>query len=79
MIAKSQLCSTFTESFIDAQRRTPFEKLVLTAIDHLFVLNIVSLACYPQRNSFTPMSSSTPPFAGIRFFDSFDEMHLKTH
>ena len=74
MVANNQRSSVFTRGFIAAQSKSPLEKLVLSAIDHALVLNIVSIACSPIRHPFTPISSDLAPFGDIRFFDSFDEM-----
>ena len=77
-VAANQLSSVFTRAFVAAQNRSLFEKLVLTLLDHLFVLNLVSIARSPRRHSFSPVSSKCAPFGGIQFFDSFDDMHLNT-
>ena len=78
IIASNQLSSFFTRAFIAAQSKTTFEKLCITFFDHLFVFNFPSFLCSPIRNPFTPMKSVQPPFADIKFFDSFDDMHLVT-
>ena len=76
MVSQTQLSSVFTKAFVAAQSRRDFEKLVLTALDHLFVLNVVSIA---SGSTFTPLSSKwCAPIRGLQFFDSFDEMHLRT-
>ena len=79
MVARNQFSSFFTRAFVAAQSKSLVEKLVLSAIDHAFVLNIVSLSCYggaPFTSS--PISTANPPFGGIQFYDSFDDMHLTT-
>ena len=78
MIASNQLSSFFTRAFIAAQSKTTFEKLCITFFDHLFVFNFPSFLRSPILNPFTPMKSVQPPFADIKFFDSFDDMHLVT-
>ena len=78
MIANNQQSSFFTRVFVAAQSKTTFEKLCITFFDHLFVFNFPSLLCSPFLHPFTPMKSGEPPFAGIKFFDSFDDMHLVT-
>ena len=77
-IANNQLSSLFTRSFITAQRRTTFEKFCISFFDHIFVLNFPSMLCSSLRRRFTPLKSHQPPFAGIKFIDSFDDMHLRT-
>ena len=77
-VAQSQLCSIFTKSFVAAQNRGLTERFLLTAFDHLLVLNVVSIAASPVGDVFTPLSSAHAAFGGIQFFDSFDDMHLKT-
>ena len=77
-VSSNQLSSVFTRAFVAAQSRLDFEKFVLTLLDHLFVLNLVSIASSPRGHQFSPMHSKAAPFAGIKFFDSFDEMHLNT-
>ena len=78
MVAPNQLSSVFTRAFVAAQNRSNFEKFALTLLDHMFVLNLVSIARSPARHQFSPVSSKCPPFGGIQFFNSFDEMHLNT-
>ena len=78
MVAYNQLSSVFTRAFVSAQTRSYTEKLILSAIDHMFVLNLVSIWCYSKCRAGTPVSSLNGPFAGIKFFDSFDDMYLKT-
>ena len=76
-IAENQLSSVFTKAFVAAQNRSTFEKCILSLLDHIFVINVVSMAC-SRREHFTPISSQCAPFAGIIFFDSFDDMYLQT-
>ena len=78
LIARNQLSSLFTRSFIAAQSKTTFEKLCISFFDHIFVFNFPSLLCSSLRRPFTPLRSHQPPFAGVKFFDSFDDMHLQT-
>ena len=78
MIASNQLSSFFTRAFVAAQSKTTFEKLCITFFDHLFVFNFPSFLCSPIIHRFTPMKSVQPPFADVKFFDSFDDMHLVT-
>jgi hypothetical protein len=78
MVADSQLGSVFTKAFVAAQSKSVFEKFILTVIDHFLVLNVVSIASSPVRRRFTPLSSEYAPFGDFKFFDSFDEMHLKS-
>ena len=78
MVAENQYSSVFTRAFVAAQNRTSLEKLLLTLFDHAFVLNFVSMYCSPKDHLFTPMTSQYAPFADIKFFDSFDDMYLKT-
>ena len=78
LVAKNQLSSMFTRSFVAAQSKSSFEKFILTCLDHLFVLNWVSLARSPSCHWFSPVRSKSPPFGGFQFFDSFDDMHLST-
>ena len=77
-IAENQLSSVFTRAFVAAQSRSTFEKFILSLLDHLFVLNIVSVTCSSHELAFTPISSKCAPFAGFKFFDSFDDMYLQT-
>ena len=77
-VATNQLSSVFTRTFVTAQRRSNFEKFVLTFLDHLFVLNLVSIARSLSGCQFSPVSSKCRPFGGIQFFDSFDDMYLNT-
>ena len=77
-VTENQLGSVFTTAFVAAQYRSTFEKFVLSLVDHIFVVNVVSMGCSRGRDSFTPMSSKCGPFAGIKFFDSFDDMYLQT-
>lgn len=75
-ISANQMSSFFTKKFVTAQNTTNFEKCVLTFFDHLFVLNVVSMANTSRGQS--PKCSKCPPFAGFKFFNSFDEMYLNT-
>ena len=77
-VADDQLSSIFTTKFVDAQKRSPYAKMLLTVLDHLPVINAVSIANSPILHPFTPISSDCTPFDGFTFFDSFDDMHLKT-
>ena len=77
-IAENQLSSVFTRAFVAAQNRSTFEKFILSLLDHLFVLNIISITCSSHELTFTPISSKCAPFAGIKFFNSFDDMYLQT-
>ena len=77
-VAGNQLCSVFTRAFVAAQNKSSLEKYFLSALDHAFVLNFVSLAYAPIQHPFTPISSDLAPFGDIKFFDSFDDMFLKT-
>ena len=73
MIASNQLSSLFTRAFVAAQSRSPFERAVLTLLDHVFVLNWVSILFSP--NNFSPVTYGHP-FGGIKLYDSFDDMYL---
>ena len=75
MVADNQYSSVFTRAFVAAQNRSFLEKIMYAFFDHAFVLNVISI----NGHRFTPMSSQYAPFSGIRFFDSFDDMYLKTH
>ena len=77
-VASNQESSVFTRAFVAAQNTSFFEKLALSVIDHAFVLNVVSIFRSRQAGSCSPISSQFAPFAGIKFFDSFDDMYLKT-
>ena len=74
-VAKDQLSSVFTRAFVGAQNLSLLKKVALSALDHAFVLNIVSMA---RPDDFSPVSSHYAPFCDINFFDSFDDMYLKT-
>ena len=74
MVADNQYSSVFTRAFVAAQNRSFLEKIMYTFFDHAFVLSVISM----NGHGFTPMSSQYAPFNGIRFFDSFDDMYLKT-
>ena len=77
MVASNQCSSVFTRDFIAAQSKSSFEKVLLSAIDHLLVLSVVSIACSPIQRPFTPISTDLAPFGGIKFFDSFDFENMK--
>ena len=74
-VAKDQLTSVFTKAFVSAQCLSLGKKVALSFLDHAFVLNFVSIA---RSDKFTPLSSKYAPFGNIKFFDSFDDMYLKT-
>ena len=77
-VAENQLSSVFTKAFVAAQNRSCFEKFTFSLLDHLFVLNIMSMVYSSHELAFNPISSECAPFAGVKFFDSFDDMYLKT-
>lgn len=77
-ISDNQLSSFFTRSFIAAQTKNTFEKLFLTFFGHAFVFDFVSWSRDCLFHPFTPMKSEVPPFAGITFLNSFDDVHLQT-
>ena len=74
-VGEKQVHSVFTKAFANAQNRSFLSKVGLTILDHILVLQVVSIA---TSNSFMPMSSDNPPFGGFDFFDSFDDMYLNT-
>ena len=74
-VAKDQLTSVFTKAFVSAQCLSLGKKVALSILDHAFVLNFVSIA---RSDEFTPVSSKYAPFGNIKFFDSFDDMYLKS-
>lgn len=79
MVAGDQDGSIFTKAFLAAQKRGIWAKIALTLLDQLFVMNFASLALSPPlRESFTPMTSETSPFPGLRVYDSFDDMFIQT-
>ena len=78
MIANNQMSSFFTRAFVAAQSKSTFEKMCISFFDHLFVFGFPSFFCSPFLHPFTPMRSDQPPFADVKFFDSFDDMYLET-
>ena len=70
MVSDDQGGSVFTKAFVSAQTKSLPEKFILMALDHLFVLNIVSIASSPIMDDFTPLSSVRAPFGGVQFLDS---------
>lgn len=82
-VAGNQMGSIFTNAYIAAQNRGLVKNLALTALDHIFVLNVASIvacshAIFDSSKRFTPMSAPSPKFNGFKFFDSFGDMHLQT-
>ena len=82
-VADSQEGSVFTKYFVAAQSQTLFKKLFLSLIDHFMVLQFVTIANDPFRGSLNynrhiPMCTQCAPFAGIQFFDTFEDMYLTT-
>ena len=77
-VASNQESSVFTRAFVAAQNTSFFKKLALSVLDHAFVLNVVSIFQSRQAGSCSPVSSQYAPFGGIKFYDSFDDMYLKT-
>ena len=76
-VARNQESSVFTRAFVAAQNTSFSEKVALSVIDHVFVLNIVSILRSRQvPRAYSPVSSQFAPFGGIKFFDSFDDMYL---
>ena len=74
-VSKDQRTSVFTKAFASAQNMSLGQKVILSFLDHAFVLNFVSIA---RSDEFTPLSSQYAPFGNIKFFDSFDDMYLKS-
>ena len=78
-ITNTQQCSSFTRAYIDACKRNTFEKLVLSAADHMFVTNFISMwYSRPTGDAFTPLSSEHDTFCGFEFYNSLDEMLFQT-
>ena len=75
IVADNQCESVFTRAFFDAQDMSLLKKFANAVIDHIVVLQLKSLT---MTNDFTPVSTEKPPFGGLKFFDSFDDMYLQT-
>lgn len=77
MVAENQLSSVFTRSFVAAQSKSSFEKMLLSFFDHGLVMQFISFFT-SSGCEFAPISSDCAPFGGIKFFNSFDDMYLST-
>ena len=73
-VAKDQRSSVFTNDFVHAQELSFSKVFLRSVLDHLFILNIVSLL---GSQKISPISSRYAPFGGIKFFDSYDDMYLR--
>ena len=79
MVDEEQVNSTFTKAFADAQNRSLLAKMAFAFLDHAVVLQVASMVVSPARaESFVPLSTENPPFHGFSFFNSFEDMYLKT-
>ena len=74
-VAKDQRSSLFTNDFVNAQELSFSKVFLRSVLDHLFILNIVSLV---GSRKVSPVSSRYAPFGGIKFFDSYDDMYLRS-
>ena len=83
-VAGDQMGSIFTNKYVTAQERGLAANLALTALDHMFLLQIASIArcshaIFDPSKRFTPICVPSPHFNDFKFFNCFDDMHLQTN